>query len=632
MKNLSDIKILRNFALCMLILTLIAILIYPNISFAYESQWLITGHGYGHRVGMCQYGAQGMAESGKTVGEILAYYYQGTKIDKYPESGLRIKVCLSGSTATSGMFSKTTSGALAGIRFRNSSNSWKYELSLIPSNVEFRAYLEKGKIVLKKIETGKTTTIVTTETPLIAEPVGTDAYIGYKDRRYPGHLKITLNSTKDKIYVINDTDFETYIYGIAEMPSSWHLEALKAQAIAARTYAYRKIKSPRSTFFNVYDSVSDQVYIGMEKILGYMGSNWKKACDDTKNKIVYYGGEAAQTYYHSTCGGYTENSENVWSGALSYLRGVKCDYCQDSPHRNWSIVLSGSVIKERFGLPDVPMKINIEERMGKRVKTISFIMPDNSKIIKSFSESGIRSALGVKSAWFDIIRKLDAEIGSLPSYSTARTNSTSFTLYWGSKDPSAVSFDVQYRHHNSSSWKNLITNTQQKSIAFQGTQGSTYYFRVRARDSAGNTGSWSPVKLCTIPYDDTSRLFRLSGNYWSRINNISRFMGSSSSTSVRNQVFRLNTALYPYGLTGVKTLTLITTLRPDGGKANVYINGRLVKTVDTYSSSYKYRYPIVIKSYSSPAKIWDFRIVTTGTKNYKSKGYRVEIDGIAVIR
>jgi protocatechuate 3,4-dioxygenase beta subunit len=212
-------------------------------------------------------------------------------------------------------------------------------------------------------------------------------------------------------------------------------------------------------------------------------------------------------------------------------------------------------------------------------------------------------------------------------YSTNQSPNRTFYFAWDSNDSDVISFDVEYRPHWSTTWYPLYTETTKKFTYLSGSEGTTYYLRVRAKDNAGNIGPWSTIKNCTIPYDNTHKFFTFSGKYWYYIYSSKRFRANSIATSAKNHSFKLKNTLYK-----VKQIVLIVTKRPNGGKAKVYINGKLIKTIDTYSKTYKYRVPIPIKTYSSPKTIWGFKVLTTKTKNPASKGYKVEIDGVGVKR
>jgi stage II sporulation protein D len=161
--------------------------------------------------------------------------------------------------------------------------------------------------------------------------------------RYRGTLRVIAYSSS--MSVINRLGVNAYLYGVVpnEMPSSWPTEALRAQAIAARTYAVRRIRT--TGIFDVFDDTRSQVYRGSlcEK------ATTTKAVGATGGRIITYNGSIADGFFHSTAGGWTEDNEKAWvgssgakvAGAVPYLRGVSdrradgSSYDEDSPYATW---------------------------------------------------------------------------------------------------------------------------------------------------------------------------------------------------------------------------------------------------------------------------------------------------------
>ena len=143
---------------------------------------------------------------------------------------------------------------------------------------------------------------------------------------------------------------QKYLYGLGEVPSSWPAAALKAQAIAGRTYALSKVERSGQHRYPcdcaVYDSTLDQAYIGDSKRSGSGAywDDWKGAVDSTNDQIVKHQGDTIQALYSSSSGGHTENNENVWGGSpIPYLRGVtdKPDRAGgDNPNFKWKVTMS----------------------------------------------------------------------------------------------------------------------------------------------------------------------------------------------------------------------------------------------------------------------------------------------------
>jgi stage II sporulation protein D len=151
-----------------------------------------------------------------------------------------------------------------------------------------------------------------------------------------------------KITVINIIDVEKYLYGVikSEMLISSPMEALKAQAVIARTFAIKhKDKFVESRGYGLTDDTSSQVYTGVAG----EDPRGTKAVDDTKGLCLTYGGALIQCYYHACCGGWTINNEDAWGGgALPYLRSRKCGYCADSHSFQWDLKLPYTTIIENL--------------------------------------------------------------------------------------------------------------------------------------------------------------------------------------------------------------------------------------------------------------------------------------------
>ncbi len=142
-----------------------------------------------------------------------------------------------------------------------------------------------------------------------------------------------LRHTDHLLTIINRLPIEQYVYGVVpkEMPATWHIEALKAQAVAARGFALANIGKFSQLGFDVCNTVNSQVYGGYES----EKSSTTKAVDETYGKVMSANGELVIPYYHSNSGGMTESSEYVWSEAVSYVRSVNDPYSMEAPHAQW---------------------------------------------------------------------------------------------------------------------------------------------------------------------------------------------------------------------------------------------------------------------------------------------------------
>ncbi|MBK7057808.1 MAG: SpoIID/LytB domain-containing protein [Leptospiraceae bacterium] len=168
-----------------------------------------------------------------------------------------------------------------------------------------------------------------------------------KDLSYNGELEIVPEVATGKFIFVNKVQMEDYLMGVvpAEMPSSWHTEALKAQAVAARTYAVDSILSAPNSTYHVESTTQSQVYGGIKRET--VRSN--QAVRDTTGEILIYQNKPARTFYHSNSGGKTESPEHVWGyTGLTYLVAVESPHCKEATNFEWKITLSRTQLQEKL--------------------------------------------------------------------------------------------------------------------------------------------------------------------------------------------------------------------------------------------------------------------------------------------
>jgi stage II sporulation protein D len=146
---------------------------------------------------------------------------------------------------------------------------------------------------------------------------------------------------------------EDYLLGVVggEMPPSWEMEALKAQAVAARTYAAsrRREAAARGADFDVWDDTRSQVYAGMPG--GAYASRIEEAVRSTAGEVLVWNGELLTAYFHSTCGGHTESAARVFGVAsCEPLSGVGCTTCGDSTAFEWEAAVEAADLEEALGV------------------------------------------------------------------------------------------------------------------------------------------------------------------------------------------------------------------------------------------------------------------------------------------
>ena len=152
--------------------------------------------------------------------------------------------------------------------------------------------------------------------------------IWYKNRRYAGELRVLLND--EKLNIINHLKLEKYLKSVvgSEMPKEFPLAALQAQAIAARTYALKLLG--KNELFDIHSTQASQVYLGLESETAKIN----RAVRSTSSLALFYENKLIDAVFHSSSGGRTENSGQVWKYQLPYLISV-IDYDQNSTKYRW---------------------------------------------------------------------------------------------------------------------------------------------------------------------------------------------------------------------------------------------------------------------------------------------------------
>jgi stage II sporulation protein D len=196
------------------------------------------------------------------------------------------------------------------------------------------------------------------------------------------------------VTAVNKVELENYIRGVVpnESPASWPLEALKAQAVAARSYALGTRAG--GGVFDHYDTVSSQVYGG------YSSENPRtnRAVARTRGQVLRSGGKVIVAYFHSTSGGHTENNEHIFQGsaALPYIRGVRDPWDRYSPYHRWRLTYSASSLGSRLGVGRL-RRVTVNRRgVSGRIVYATFRGSAGKRRLHGWS--GIRAALVLRDA------------------------------------------------------------------------------------------------------------------------------------------------------------------------------------------------------------------------------------------
>ncbi len=210
------------------------------------------------------------------------------------------------------------------------------------------------------------------------------------------------------VTAVNIVDMENYLYGVvpSEMSASWPASALQSQAVAARSYAVASLNKHLSRGYDVCDTDECQVYTGA----GSESALSNKAVDATRGVVLAKNGKVLAAYFHSSSGGYTENSEDVWIQKLGHIRAVP-DYDQNSPHYTWYKNVPATTLETRLASRGVRVgalrAINpVSRSYSGRVREVQVVGAAGSRKI---SGETLRLAAGLNSTLFNLAPRGGAE-------------------------------------------------------------------------------------------------------------------------------------------------------------------------------------------------------------------------------
>ena len=348
---------------------------------------VIDGRGWGHGVGMSQYGAYGYAlREGRDHQFILAHYYTGSALGTAPATRMRVRLKAARAPKVSG-----ATRAISGSRRVTLRDDRGYR---------FQA-LDADRVAVIDGTTGRTRArlrVPVTVTGGASTRLHGAAENGLSNGYYRGRMVLWRDG--GRVLAVNHVSLEHYLYGVvpAEMPASWPAEALAAQAVVARSYAL----TSRSTGlpWDVFADVRSQVYRG---VLAEIAAS-TAAVRATRGEVVTVGGAVAQTFFFSTSGGRTAANEEGFGGSpISYLRSVEDPHDDLSPVHTWTA---------RFTRPEAQRKLGslVTGRLrGLEVATRSpsgraaTVLVRGSGGDRTVSAASVRTALGLRSTWLERI-------------------------------------------------------------------------------------------------------------------------------------------------------------------------------------------------------------------------------------
>jgi len=324
----------------------------------------ISGHGWGHGLGLSQWGAYGYALHGFGFGRILAHYYPGTTLGPAPAHAVRVLLT-------------------------------RAKRVTLESAVAWRAVDAAGKAVPLAPGPLTLTRAARVAGNAVTLPVTFNAKvpIAVGGKPYRGRIAVSLDGKA--LRVVDVVGLESYLKGVvpSEMPFDWPAAALEAQAIAARSYALANLV--KGGDFDLYDDTRSQVYGGIDAEM----PSTSAAVDATKGQVVLYGGAVADTLFFSTSGGRTASAAELLGTPVPYLVSVPDPYDTTSPFHDWGpVVFDIAAVAKKLKVAPAVSDVEVKAGPSGRVDTMTVLDADGSEA--SFTGAQVRAALDLRSTWF----------------------------------------------------------------------------------------------------------------------------------------------------------------------------------------------------------------------------------------
>jgi SpoIID/LytB domain protein len=489
--------------------------------------FVITGTGYGHGVGLSQWGALAMAREGWGASRILRHYYSGTTVAPVPDDvdlrvGLMSKVPIVRVRAEGDAILKVRLGS----RVVPLQAGDIVHLSVRDGRVWVRIRTGDAVRSLGAVaRAGITWAPATTDGDAVAEVVGPSQEFGVGGRYRRGSLEIGTSGEVPQLAVVNVVSLhDDYLFGIAEVTPTWPQAALQAQVIASRSYALDAYAdgTRADCLCHVNDGDApyyDQTYRAADVEDGVGGENWMAAVTATTvgegtGRAVLYDGAPIRAFYTASTGGRTLSAESVWGGT-SYPWAVSVDdswslRVPENPYRTWTVTVDRDQMEQIVGVDDL-MRLRTGTRWFEGGTIRTFVAVGLAGDTAAVSAAQLRSAFGLRSAYITSVRGLTG-VPVAPIERTVTLNVTpaapaagdTVTLT-GSVAPQGVGLTVvrQVRYFGQSAWVERARAVTDASGAFTfsipniTSAGDTYSWRVVAVDGSTVLGT-SPVRTVTL--------------------------------------------------------------------------------------------------------------------------------------
>lgn len=465
----------------------------------------INGTGYGHGVGLSQWGALSMAREGWAVDRILKYYYTGTTVATVDDDvNLRVGLMTQADAVRLRMEGDAVATLSIGSRVVDVPAGAVVNTKSLDGRV--RAFLRTAAGV-KSLGSALKVTLTPNDGIVNVVGPGQDLTTG---SRY-GHGVIEISAAPGaapSLIVVNIVNLHRdYLLGIAEVVSTWPQAALRAQVVASRSYALHAysqgVRADCRCHLNDGDApYFDQTYRGVDVVEGVGGANWVKAVDatevgDTQGRAVLYQGVAIPAFYTASTGGRTMSASDVWGGSIPWAVTVDDSWslkAPENPYRSWSVTVSQADMAALFGLTEV-MRVRVTSRFDSgapKVLTASALDGSTARIaglelrsnfdLHSAYVTGIRGASG-SAPVPPVVRSVTLDM------SPAAPRQGDDVSLTGQVTPQGAGLTVirQVRYVGETTWTDRASATTDAD--------GNYSFTIGAITSSGDTYSWRVVVL-----------------------------------------------------------------------------------------------------------------------------------------
>ncbi|MEJ7789925.1 MAG: SpoIID/LytB domain-containing protein [Thermoleophilaceae bacterium] len=438
-----------------LLTTLLATLAAPSVAAA-ASVNIVSGAGFGHGIGMSQYGAYGFAQQGTDYRRILGHYYRGTKIGSAPSRPVRVLL------QASDPFVRIKGATRIGAR------------ALEPGRTYVVRPAGGGRLAVSGVGRVQGPVRVTGSRPI--QLLG-PALNGISSGRYRGDLVLRPGAFGG-VTAINLLSIDPYVRGVVagEMPSSWDSDALRAQSVAARTYALATRKT--GEVFDLYPDTRSQVYTG---VTGET-STTDSAVAATSNEVVTYDGEIATTFFFSTSGGQTENVELSFLGSepQPWLKSVKDPFDRISPKHRWRFRFSDAAIAAKLGAPGAFRRVEVLRR-GRSPRIVEARVV-GARGSRELTGASIRARLDLFDSWAYFTRVSTSQVKRKVGEPRAARRSLSLA---GVFAPAPRSERLAVERRKGGSWRQVGEVQVSSGGRYRTTVARPGAYRVRSGSVAG---------------------------------------------------------------------------------------------------------------------------------------------------